>query len=501
MNIHGLRLAISFCNHDSNVAVANGESTLLHLEAERVLRRKHAGATSDEMDFVVETALHHVGATIDDVESVSLSKLRNRYGRQSPVICGRTFEEFELTGHHRNHIGSANALGFDGGLVLCADGGSEDGETSLYDVDGQEVRLVANLDDTLVTGKSYGTATQMVLQPDVELAHNSDTGKLLGLSGYGNHDPELASLLTAHHAEINQIRDEVEELREAFGLDEPYGLPLPGPRARDFAATVQREWEQALLDVLVPYADPARDIVLSGGCAMNVVANARLAASGMFRRVLVPAAPSDAGQSLGDLWFSEPSVADPSPYLGRGFLEPGDEPSVSTLADDLVAGRVVALYVGRSESGPRALGNRSILALPSSTEVRVRVSEEIKRREPYRPVAPVIREQDLHRYFDAAATSPYMSFAFPALPVTEEQAPAIVHVDGTSRVQTLTEHSHPLLHATLTELEARGLPPILANTSMNVAGQPMVDTPEEAEEFFEITPVDVVFIGGRRLAR
>jgi carbamoyltransferase len=147
------------------------------------------------------------------------------------------------------------------------------------------------------------------------------------------------------------------------------------------------------------------------------------------------------------------------------------------------------------------LGNRSILAVPRTDEVRVRVSEEIKRRESYRPIAPVIRAEDLQRFFDGSRLSPYMTYAYAATGETADRAPAIVHADGTSRVQTVGADEHPFLHAVLTALEERGEMPVLANTSMNVAGRPMVDTPEDARQFLAETPVDVLYLGDQRLVR
>jgi len=141
------------------------------------------------------------------------------------------------------------------------------------------------------------------------------------------------------------------------------------------------------------------------------------------------------------------------------------------------------------------------LAIPRRNEVRVRVSEEIKGRESYRPVAPVIRAQDLSRFFAGSVLSPYMTYAYLAKEETIERAPAIVHADGTSRVQTISVDQHPFLHAVLTALEERGEAPVLLNTSMNVAGSPMVDTPREARRFFDETNVDVLYLGDTRLSR
>lgn len=494
-----LVVSVFFGDHDSNVTVASNRRVLLHLEAERVLGIKHVAATAEQMDEVVLAALAYVGADEDAVDELLVARWSCKYDLTHPISIGRRSFTQVITGHHLNHIGTGLPSGFDHCLVLCFDGWSEDGSTSMYLYNHGQLDRIAVLDRTFLTGRVYGTATQMTVQPDFMTAHASDTGKMLGLSAFGRHDAVLAARIRADLTEINDAHEDgVDHLRRRFGLSDVYS-PVPDEQRRHFAATVQREWEEELLQVAVRFSHLSSRLALVGGCAMNVVANGRLANSGMFSDIFVPAMPSDAGQSLGAVWHRYPSTVTSSPYLGRHFGIEATEASVTSMADDLAAGRVVAIYTGSSESGPRALGNRSILAVPRSKEVRVRVSEEIKRREFYRPIAPVIRAEDLSRFFDGTILSPYMTFAYPAREETMDRAPAIVHADGTSRVQTVTPGQHPFLHAVLTALEERGEPPLLANTSMNVAGSPMVDTPREARQFLAETAVDVLYLGDQRL--
>jgi carbamoyltransferase len=496
-----LVVSVFFGDHDSNVTVASKSRVLLHLEAERVLGVKHVAATAEQMDEVVRAALAYVGADEDDVDELLVARWSAKYDLTGPISIGRRSFTQVITGHHLNHIGTALPSGFDHCLVLCFDGWSEDGSTSMYLYDHGRLDRLAVLDRTFLTGRVYGTATQMTVQPDFMTAHASDTGKMLGLSAFGRHDAALASRIRADLNEINQAHEDgVDHLRQRFGLSDIYS-PTPDEQRRDFAATVQREWEEEVLQVATRFSSLSSRLALVGGCAMNVVANGRLANSALFSDIFVPAMPSDAGQSLGAVWHRYPDTVTSSPYLGRGFGIEATRASVMSMVDDLAAGRVVAIYTGSSESGPRALGNRSILAVPRSNEVRVRVSEEIKRRESYRPVAPVIRAEDLSRFFDGTLLSPYMTYAYTAKAETIDRAPAIVHADGTSRVQTVTPDQHPYLHAVLTALEERGEPPLLANTSMNVAGSPMVDTPDEARRFLAETPVDVLYLGDQRLVR
>jgi carbamoyltransferase len=496
-----LVVSVFFGDHDSNVTVASRNRVLLHLEAERVLGIKHVAATAEQMDEVVRVALAHVGADEDAVDEVLVAKWSAKYELTGPIRIGRRTFTPVITGHHLNHIGTALPSGFDQCLVLCFDGWSEDGSTSMYLYDHGRLDRVAILDRTFLTGRVYGTATQMTVQPDFMTAHSSDTGKMLGLSAFGRHDPELASRIRADLDEINDAHEDgVDHLRRRFGLSDVYSR-MPDEQRRNFAATVQKEWEEELLRVATRFHSLSSRLAMVGGCAMNVVANGRLANSGLFSDIFIPAMPSDAGQSLGAVWYRYPNLVTSSPYLGRHHGIEATKASVVPMVDDLTAGRVVAIYTDSSESGPRALGNRSILAIPRTDEVRVRVSEKIKGRESYRPVAPVTRAEDLQRFFDGAFTSPYMTYAYKAKAETMDRAPAIVHADGTSRVQTVTPDQHALLHAVLTALEERGEAPLLLNTSMNVAGSPMVDTPQEARQFLDETAVDVLYLGDERLVR
>ncbi|OZV75353.1 hypothetical protein CA850_28660 [Micromonospora echinospora] len=496
-----LVVSVFFGDHDSNVTIASGNRLLLHLEAERVLGIKHVAATAEQMDEVVSAALSYVGADEDAVDELLVGKWSAKYDLAHPIGMGRRQFTPVVTGHHLNHIGTALPSGFDSCLVLCADGWSEDGATSMYLYDHGRLDRIAVLEHTFLTGRVYGTATQLTVQPDYMMANASDSGKMLGLSAYGSHNAELAKRIRADVAVFNRPHlDGADDLRRSYGISDVYSSN-PDDRRRELAATVQTEWEEELLAVAARFRPFSPRLALVGGCAMNVVANGRLANSGIYDDIFIPSMPSDTGQSLGAVWNRYPGTVTTSPYLGRDYGIEATKASVVSMVDDLAAGHVVALYTGASESGPRALGNRSILAVPRTDEVRVRVSEEIKRRESYRPIAPVIRAEDLGRFFDGSRLSPYMTYAYAAKAEVADRAPAIVHADGTSRVQTVGVDEHPFLHAVLTALEERGEMPILANTSMNVAGRPMVDTPEDARQFLAETPVDVLYLGDERLAR
>ena len=287
----------------------------------------------------------------------------------------------------------------------------------------------------------------------------------------------------------------MDPLRHALGLNCDYSQPWRDQLRCDLARNGQQIWIESFLHKIASYSASCETIAITGGCALNVVLNSAIAASGLFARVLVGPASSDCGQSLGAILWHQKHLSCSLPFLGRGGDHLKECPQ--SLIDDLLRGCVVGWFEGRSEIGPRALGHRSLLALPTPREQKERINK-LKGREPYRPVAPMIRECDLSRFFATETPSPFMSFAPEALRETWELAPAIVHRDGTSRIQTITPTSHPALHQALDALdEAIGVP-VLCNTSFNFAGEPIVDTPDDARKSFENSGLDVLYIDGER---
>jgi carbamoyltransferase len=258
---------------------------------------------------------------------------------------------------------------------------------------------------------------------------------------------------------------------------------------------------------------PQRDLCLSGGVALNCVANAALAAHGPFERVWAQPAAGDAGTALGAALLLAAEAGDrvqpmTTAALGRGFddrevracLErarvPFEEPDdlaaevAGVLADD----GVVAWFQGRAEFGPRALGHRSLLANPARAENLARLND-VKGREHFRPIAPVVLEERADALFDGQLPSPYMLFTHRVRPEWRRRIPAVVHVDGTARIQTVDRSEEPLVAQLLDEFERRTGVPVLVNTSLNTRGRPMVDSPEDALECFGSSPVDLLAIG------
>lgn len=497
----GLSVSVFHGIHDSCVSFADDRSVLLHLEAERVTRRKHDALDAAGMERLILTGLSHLDADVDAIETLLVASLGDPLQGRSRSIGGRILDVVP-TSHHQNHIGTVLPSLSGPSLIVCADGGSEDGTTRLYvRSDRGEIGLAEDLDPTPLNGRFYGTLTQLVIDPDFIKAHAHDAGKTMGLAACGRDDVVLRAWLAHHWHWLNNYHGAPQELlplMSALGLGTDYRRPWLDPRRCDLARNGQQLWVEWFLDRIAPYARHCPTVALTGGCALNVVLNSAIAESGLFERVVVGPASPDSGQSLGALLWRNPSLDVRMPFLGRGGT--ALEACPPELVEDLLADRVVGWFEGRSEIGPRALGHRSILALPFPRAQKDRLNR-LKGREPYRPVAPIVRERDLGRFFATGTPSPFMSFAPRALPETCARAPAIVHFDGTSRLQTMAPDTNKALHALLDALDAAIGVPILCNTSFNFAGEPIVDTPDDARRSFASSGLDVLYIDGERLVR
>jgi carbamoyltransferase len=249
----------------------------------------------------------------------------------------------------------------------------------------------------------------------------------------------------------------------------------------DLAASVQKITEEFICGIVKWASEhvPSKNLVLMGGCALNCVANEKVARLSLYDKIWIMPNPGDAGSSLGAILAHTKQQADwVHPYLGTNIKKSF---SCSAVADALVRGEVIGVANGRAEFGPRALGNRSLLADPRGGKIKDKVND-IKHRQRFRPFAPIIMEEHAHAYFDLPVkTSPYMQFTAKCL--DPKSFPAICHVDGSSRVQTLNRSQNHVMYKILEDFYRRTGCPMLLNTSLNIKGQPLVDTWADALKF------------------
>ncbi|WP_051644979.1 carbamoyltransferase C-terminal domain-containing protein [Labrenzia sp. DG1229] len=262
---------------------------------------------------------------------------------------------------------------------------------------------------------------------------------------------------------------------------------------------------------------------MAGGVFLNAIANHRILKETPFKRIFVQPAAHDAGTALGAAylgWYRNKTsrtlpTRSPSPFLGRIYDDEEIEKTLVSagtpysrveepdyLTGCLIAnGCIVARYDGRSEFGPRALGHRSILADCRDPDIKQRLDQCVKYREPYRPYAPAVRSEDYARYFELGAPSPYMLLIGSVRPEWRSRLPGITHADGSARVQTVDDFDDPGFARVIKAFHQITGIGVLLNTSMNIAGKPIVETPSDALKFLAATRVDCLMIQGFVAAR
>jgi carbamoyltransferase len=344
-------------------------------------------------------------------------------------------------------------------------------------------------------------------------------GKVMGMAPYG--DPHAFDLppLEVHGAQV-RIPDAWQTiLREKrFRWSNVDGERRKFEEVANLAAAGQRAFEDAVLEVArwLYGRTGAKDLCFAGGTALNVSTNDRLIRETPFERVFIPPAPSDAGTSLGCAMYGVAELLGrPVDYRwNNDFLGPEPERAaidaalrdvpdlvvstpddlVGTVVDLLVQTKVIGLYQGRSEFGPRALGHRSIIADPRPPFMRDWINANVKGREWFRPLAPIVLLEHASAFFDMRRPSPYMQFAAPVHGDAAEKIPAVTHVDGTARLQTVGPDDDAFVRALLERFQARTGIPVLLNTSFNGKDEPIVETPHEAVASFLRTPMHALVI-------
>ncbi|SOZ37116.1 carbamoyltransferase [Cupriavidus neocaledonicus] len=419
--------------------------------------------------------------------------------------------------HHMGHEASAFlAAPFARCAVLTMDGRGERATTSYGVFDGKEYRRIKQIDLPDSLGLLYERVTR-----HLGFLHSSDEYKVMALASYGKP------------AHLGVFRDMVRRDAEGgYRVAQPDLEALLGPpRQRgdafdaahfDIARSLQEVLEETVVGMTTWLAEATgeRQLAMAGGVALNCVMNARVRDQSPFDEVWVQPAAGDAGTALGAaLWIDFLQRGRPArqwsmehAYLGPAYGE--DEIAAfldwarlpyrrlddlaGQAAELLAQNKIIGWFQGRMEFGPRALGARSILASPIDPGMQQRLNQ-IKDREDFRPVAPVVMQERAPEWFSAAkpgrGEAPFMLFIYDVRPEQAARIPAVCHVDGTARVQTVRREQNPAYYDLLAAFERRTGVPILVNTSFNTRGEPIVCTPRDAVECFWTSPLDALVIG------
>ncbi len=536
-------LGINAIFHDPSAALVVDGRVVAAAEEERFSRRKHGKrpvpfSAWELPERAAAWCLETAGLDADSLDAVAYSFdpalwrpadalglddpwdwLRHEYAKRAPaflaaVLPGLDPAVVRFVAHHVAHAASAALAapmheGHGDCAVLVLDGRGESAShlAGRYRDRVLEPLYAQRLPHSL--GLMYEELTE-----HLGFLRSSDEYKVMALASYGT--PRF----------LAELREAVRPTGDGgfitTAIDwSTLAKPVPpgGEPAQehaDLAASVQTRLEEVILDLAYWVHEAAggpRAIAMAGGVALNCVANARLAAVGPFERVWVQPAAGDAGTALGAALHvaatgGERTQPMPGADLGRGFTDAEVEaelrrarlpyyrpPSIAnTAAEVLAANGIVAWFQGRSEYGPRALGHRSLLAHPGYAENTERLNE-VKGREQFRPVAPMVLAERVTELFDGVQPSPYMLFVHRVRPEWTGRIPAVVHADGTARIQTVDAADEPRVAELLRGFERRTGIPVVVNTSLNTAGRPMVDTPHDAFELFGSAPIDLLAIG------
>jgi carbamoyltransferase len=524
--------AIAFCLKTANLRIQDIDHIAISRNPRTRLARRIAFALGSR-----------AGRRMAPGRAANISKL---FQAKRTIAEGLGVAERELRAnthfveHHRAHLASSFFVSpFERAAVMSIDGFGDMVSGTWGVGEGHELRLMGEVPFPHSLGVFYTAFTQYLGFPKY-----GDEYKVMGLASYG--EPEQLELMRkVVHGEgvgYKLVLDFFNHHREGASMTWAGGAPELGPlwgpgmeavfgparkdgsepledRHRNIAASLQKRLEEVELGMLCELhrRTGLTDLCLAGGVALNCVVNGKIFDNTPFRRVYVQPAANDAGTSIGAAYFVHHQhlgrprefVMDHA-YLGPSYNDSevrrafeqtrvayrqlSESEVIDKTAQALADGKIVGWFQGRMEFGPRALGNRSILADPRRAEMKDILNARIKHREPFRPFAPSILEEATGDYFDQSHPSPFMTLTYNVRPEKLDKIPAPTHVDGTGRLQTVRRDQNQRYYDLIKAFEVRTGVPVLLNTSFN-ENEPICCTPEEAVGTFTRTNMDLLVIG------
>ena len=443
--------------------------------------------------------------------------------------------------HHMSHAAHTFFTSpFDEAAILTVDGVGEWSTTSYGTGKNNKIQLTNDIRWPHSLGLFYSAFTYFL-----GFKVNEGEYKLMGLSAYGK--PKYYDLIMNNLIDVKDdgsihlnmkyfafTYDKVmtnDNFSKLFGISPRKSADKADQIHFDIGASAQKVLEDILLKMVnyIHEKTGMKNLCLGGGVGLNGVANYRILKEGNFDNIHIPPSPGDGGSAVGCAQYlyyvnhnqkriienNHSKVIQENVYVGpsyddiiiRQFLDSKNikyekfdgKTLLEKIAQLIADGNIVGWYQGRMEWGPRALGNRSILADPRNATMKDILNEKIKHRESFRPFAPSILEEYVSDYFDIDIPSPYMLMV--AKVKQPKKIPAVTHVDGTGRLQTVSAESNPLYYNLITEFFKITEVPVLINTSMNVMGEPIVNTPEQAYNMIVKTDMDCIVMGNNLVMR
>lgn len=413
--------------------------------------------------------------------------------------------------HHSAHANSSFYQSpYDEALIISFDGGGIDGYFNVY---------VGKKGHDLIHIRSYNYdlgSHYHVIGSLCDEIKNYDTltaaGKVLGLQSYGNvvddwKEPirDFFKSVVPYYVELDK---KIEKLSNDIGLEFSKKNKLSGENSYNLCKTTQKVFEEIVFelidDIVINYNLP---IIISGGCALNIVFNTLLKEK-YNREVFVAPNSTDCGLAVGLLCtYIKPKMQIDVTYTGLKILDKqllteyiehrrGTIVDIDYIVNDLINNKILGVVQNNAEHGPRALGNRSIICSPILNEMKDILNLKIKHREWFRPFAPIVRLEDVSEYFDWEGESRWMNFCPKVRKEYINKIPAVVHIDGTARVQTITKEQNEFMYNLLTKFKEKTGIGVLINTSFNVDGKPILSTYKDAFKVFDETQLDRLYLDG-----
>lgn len=458
--------------------------------------------------------------------------MRRFISRELKAVFGNRPKQIKFIEHHLCHAAFAySASGYGNADILIVDAVGEWATTSIMKADGAKIEVLTEQRFPDSIGLLYSSFTQFL-----GFKVNSDEYKVMGLAPYGEKDSPQTQKY------IKLIKDKIIQNDGIFPLlnlsyfssqygnrmirykkwEQLFGIPMRQPTDeleqshKNLALAIQIVTEDLLQGILeyLKANSGSNNLCICGGVALNCAANGAMLSKDIYSNIYVPFAPGDCGCSIGaalaySILINGKTKYQISPYLGPEYPDNeiekyliesdlnysfcDDEQDLCCRTAQLIAdGSIIGWFQGRMELGPRALGNRSILADARNPEMKDMVNSRIKFREAFRPFAPSVMEEYADSYFAGCIKSPYMMFTYP---VTTKILPATTHIDETARVQTVSESGNPKYYKLLKTFKALTGCPAILNTSFNVMGEPIVCTPSDAISTFKKSGLNYLVIG------
>ena len=464
-NILGLNFG-----HDGSVCLVRDGKLEFAIATERITKVKKQSSFTEE---VIDYFLDSTGISIDDIDCIATNDFKqevfgNQYLVEEFSIKGKSIKTYIIP-HHLAHCASAYYTSpYDEAYCFSMDCSMGKPEANSLVAYGRGKNIKAMYCPAEMVGVLYGEVTEKLgLGPALHKA-----GTTMGLASYG----------TPFDFDYQSYTDDIKH-------------------KMNVAASVQDLFEKKVLNVLSEIDDKTDNLCLSGGSFLNCNANSKVVMHSKFKNVHHFPACGDDGTSVGSaLYVAHHILGEPRHdyqqkdlcYTGREYQS--QTPDYEYIAKQLADGKIIGFFQGRSEFGPRALGNRSILADPRNFHNRELINHVVKNREWFRPFAPVTLEECYQDWFDFPIPSPYMLYT--AQVKQPEKIPAVTHVDGSARFQTVTEESNKHYYEIIKAFGKLTGIPVLLNTSLNGNGQPILETEEDAREFYKNSKLDMMVING-----